>query len=76
MEPNKITISIRDLERLLNRQKELTIDCLMWSTTGWNGKDLPAGHVESVEINKEKFKDQGMKSSFPEEFNTLKRYLL
>jgi len=75
MESKEITISIEDLERMLKRQKEIVVECLLSSTTGWNGKKTEPGHVESVEINMPKFISQGEGAAYPEEFKTLKKYV-
>jgi hypothetical protein len=69
----EIKISIEDLERMLRRQKEIVIEKLSDQTGYWNG-DSDAGNYRMVNINKEKFTEQGMGSRFPEEFIVLKKY--
>jgi hypothetical protein len=70
----EIKITLEDLERMLNRQKEIVIEKLSDHTSYWNG-DSTESHYRSVNINKEKFSKQGMTSRFPEDFNVLKKYI-
>ena len=71
---NKITISLEDLENMLRQQKSIVIDRLLDTSCMYN-KDIKPGQSEFLPIDKEKFKEIGCKSSYPEHFNVLKRYI-
>lgn len=70
----EINITITELERLLNKQKELVIKNLCGTSSYYNSQNT-AGHSNSLPIDEIKFKEQGMASSFPNEFITLKKYI-
>lgn len=70
----KISISIDDLERLLRMQKESVIKKLNQHTYYWNADSIE-GKLIPVNINLDKFKEQGMSAEYPQEFEVLKKYL-
>lgn len=70
----KINMTLEQLERLLNAQKELVIIYLSSNTSSYNAESTD-GCLKSLPINEFKMKEIGMKAKFPEEFNTLKKYL-
>ena len=71
---NKISITIYELEALLNEQKKIVIENLVSASSYYNSTNT-SGSVSSLPIDKEKFYSLGMKSRFPNEFNVLQKYL-
>jgi hypothetical protein len=70
----KIEITIEDLERLLQEQKRITVEkCL--SHNYFYNKESTEGHLKTLPIDEDKFKEQGMSANFPNEFNILKKYI-
>lgn len=71
---SKITMDIQDLESLLNQQKRIVIERLLGSTSAYNPESND-GHSKSMNIKKEVFEELGMTARYPQEFQTLKKYL-
>lgn len=70
-----ITLTIAELEWFLAEQKRITTDYLL-GLTYWYNTESTAGESKTIQnIDKEKFKEAGSKSSYPADFETLKRYI-
>lgn len=67
-------MTIRDLETLLQDQKRKVIERIAGNSYLYNTESTPS-HAKPLPIDKEKMKEIGMKAPFPEEFNTLKKYI-
>lgn len=70
----QITITVADLERMLMQQKELIIEKLRGTSYLYN-KNSTAGNSIPLDIDEEKFRKEGMTARYPDEFNTLKKYV-
>lgn len=66
--------TIQQLEILLNDQKRIVIERLL-NGTGYYNTESTAGVYKTLPIDKEKFTEQGLKASYPDEFNVLKKYV-
>lgn len=62
------------LEMLLIEQKEKVIEQLAGNSYLYNNESTDA-HQKSLPIDKHKMKKVGLDAPFPNEFNTLKKYL-
>ena len=71
----KISISISDLERMLKEQRRIMIERCMSNSSFYN-KEGTESHSFSLKIDKDKFLENGEKAAYPQEFLTLKKYLL
>lgn len=67
-------ITLEQLEKLLIEQKRIVIEKLSGRTGYWNA-DSTEGNYKTVNINMEKFRQQGMSADYPNDFNVLKSYL-
>ncbi len=70
----EITITIDQLESLLRQQKELVIERLAGHTYYYNSKSTN-GVAISLDIDKVKFEEIGLKARFPDDFIVLKKYI-
>lgn len=70
----KISITISRLERLLYEQKERVINQLYSHSYVYNNKS-DEGHARSLDIDEDKMRKLGMKTEYPSEFDTLKKYV-
>ena len=70
----KISITVSDLERLLNQQKDIVINRLLQSTSYYNGENTP-GISKSLPINRKLFKEVGFSAKHPDDLIILKKYL-
>ena len=69
-----ITLSIEELEWLLKDQIGLTVEkCL--SNTSYYNLESTEGVSKSLPIDKDKFRQEGLKTQFPNDFKILKKYL-
>lgn len=71
---SKITMTLYQLQSLLDEQKRLVIDRLrsysyLYNTNSTSGQSIP------MTIDEEKMKEVGMKTSYPDAYTTLKAYL-
>jgi hypothetical protein len=67
-------ITLAQLETLLNEQKGLVIERLKGQSYTYN-KESTESHLKDLPIDMDKFYELGMSSKFPEDFNTLRRYI-
>lgn len=67
-------MTIEDLQNLLDKQKQITIDRLLSHNYIYN-KDSTEGHLKPLNIDEEKFKEHGLKSEYPNDFLVLKKYI-
>ena len=74
MAEQEIKITIHELERMLKEQKQLVVDKLI-GQSGYYNTESDAGNYRPLTIDKVKFTEEGLKSRFPDEFNTLKKYV-
>jgi len=74
MEEQKISLTINQLESLLNQQKEMVIDKLSGQSSYYN-LESDAGNSRTLPIDKDKFKLSGMQARYPNEFEVLKKYI-
>lgn len=74
MDKIKLKISLIQLENLLNKQKEIVCEKLLYSSGQYN-TESNEGHYKTLPIDKEKFKKIGINSNYPEDFNILCKYL-
>ncbi len=70
----ELKITLEQLERLLNEQKNNVIERLSGHTYAYN-KESTEGHYKDLPIDKEKFFEIGMKAEYPSDYETLKRYV-
>jgi len=70
----EIKITLDQLRSLLNQQKALVVERLRSSSSYYN-KESTEGHCKSLPIDEGKFEEQGLSSKYPEDFNTLVKYL-
>lgn len=70
----EITITISQLESLLNQQKTIVLKRLLDGTSYYNSESTPS-HGKSLPIDKDKFMEFGEKADYPDDLNTLKKYL-
>lgn len=75
MEDPKISLTLKQLENLLFQQKQLTAENLLSMTYYYNTDSTDSQFKTMPNIDKEKFKEVADKSSFPNDLETLKRYL-
>jgi hypothetical protein len=75
MKTQKITLTLDQIESLLNQQKRKTIEKLLSHTYLYN-TESSGDTYKSLTIDKDKFTDQGMESSFPDDIEVLKKYLI
>lgn len=71
----KISISLNDLKRMLDQQKEIVIDTLLGQTYTYNKESID-GELKSMQnIDKDKFRKLGSQARYPDDFNVLKKFL-
>lgn len=70
----RIKITLRQLESLLQQQKQSVIEIIAGNSYQYNSESTD-GNLKSLPIDKDKIRQIGMKASFPEEYNTLKKYI-
>lgn len=70
----KIEMTIEELEQMLYEQKKITVEKCLSHNYIYN-KESTDGHSKSLPIDEEKFKEWGMKASYPNDFNVLKKYV-
>jgi len=70
----KLKLTLRQLESLLQRQKEKVIDRLSSDSYLYNTEST-SGSLKTLPIDKDKMKQIGMDAQFPEDFLTLKKYI-
>ncbi len=66
-------ITLEQLEGLLNEQKKIVIENLLGLTYYYNPESTESSS-KSLAIDREKFSELGMKSGFPKDVETLKRF--
>lgn len=71
---NKISLTIQQLEYMLNEQKKLVIDQLLGSSSYYNNKSTDSISIP-LDINKDCFKEMAFKTKYPNDFEILKKYL-
>lgn len=71
----RINITLRQLEILLNEQKEKVIEHLAGNTYLYNPESTN-GSIKSIEIDREKFRAVGLKAQFPVDFQILKQFIV
>lgn len=71
---SELKITISQLEDMLDRQKEAVIERLLGNSSSFNAKN-DDGNTYAMDINKEAFRNLGMKANYPHDFNILKRYV-
>jgi hypothetical protein len=70
----KISMTVRQLEILLDDQKRLVVEALR-NTSYYNTENTDS-HSKTIDnIDKEKFKELGMKARYPDELSIIKKYL-
>ncbi len=67
-------MTLEQLRHLLDEQKQLTIDRLRSDSYLYN-KDSTTGQSISLDIDKEKMQEVGMRARYPDTYQTLKAYL-
>ncbi len=70
----KIEMTIEQLERMLNEQKRITVEKCLGHNYCYNTESTE-GHLKTLPIDEQKFKEQGMKAGYPNDFEVLKRYI-
>lgn len=75
MEEPKISLTLRQLENLLFQQKQLTAENLLNMTYYYNSESTESISKSMQNMDREKFKEVADKSRFPNDLETLKRYL-
>lgn len=70
----KIELTIDELQQMLDEQKRIVIELLVGGS-GYYNTESDDGHYRPLTIDIKKFKDQGMKASYPYDFGILKRYV-
>ena len=70
----KIEMTVSELENLLHEQKRLTVEKCLSHNYIYN-KESTEGHAKSLPIDEQKFKEWGMKASYPNDFNVLKKFV-
>jgi len=70
----KLKITLRELESLLQQQKIKVAERIANNSYLYNTTNTP-GVSNTLPIDKEKMKQIGMESPFPEDFNVLKRFI-
>jgi len=69
-----IELTLQQIERLLDEQKELTISVLLGCSSRYN-KESTDSHYKTLPIDEERFKEQGMTAKYPKDIEVLKRYI-
>ena len=69
-----LTLTLEQLKHLLVQQKDILIEHLACNTAHYNSESGD-GRIYTLPIDKEKFREVGMKSKFPNDFNVLTKYL-
>lgn len=72
--PDDGCIIINQLEDLLRKQKELVVENLL-NRSGYYNLETTAGVYKMLPIDKEKMRECGMSTKFPDDFNILKKYI-
>lgn len=70
----EIVLTLNQLEDLLYQQKKNVIEKLLGSSYYYNANNTP-GHLNSLPINEEKFKEIGYQATYPNDFYVLKKYI-
>lgn len=70
----RIKITLRELESLLQQQKERVAERIANNSYLYNTTNTP-GSSNSLPVDKDKMKKIGMEAPFPEDFNVLKRFV-
>lgn len=70
----KIKITLRQLEILLQQQKEIVSAHIAGNSYQYNTESTD-GHLKTLPIDKDKMKRVGMSASFPDDFCVLKNYI-
>jgi len=71
---NKIEMTLKQLEALLDEQKRLTIEKCLGHNYFYN-KESTEGQLKSLPIDENKFKEQGMQAKYPNDYEVLKKYI-
>lgn len=68
-------MTIRQLEILLDEQKRLVIENLAGQSGSYN-TESDNGHYRTIDnIDREKFKEVGYRTRYPDDLHTLKKYI-
>lgn len=73
-EEKVIRMTIQELGALLQEQKRITIERLRGSSSYYNAEST-ASCSKALPIDEERFLETGMKSSFPRDYEVLKKYI-
>ncbi len=71
----EIKITMQELENMLHDQKRLVIERLSSNTHLFNTESTAVA-AKPLPLDKERFSIEGFKTAYPNEFNTLKKYVL
>lgn len=70
----EIKITLEQLESMLREQKQIVIERLSGSSSYYNSTNTD-GCINTLPIDKDKFKEHGMQARYPSDFEVLKKYL-
>lgn len=70
----KFQITLQQLENLLTEQKKITIERCMSHSYCYNTESTE-GNLKTLPIDKDKFIENGLKASYPKDFEILKKYI-
>lgn len=70
----EITITLTQLQILLDQQKELVIEALLGNSSYYN-EDSTDGVSISMKINEDRFKQAGNRVGYPYDFKVLSKYI-
>jgi hypothetical protein len=71
---SEITITLTQLEILLDQQKELVIERLLQNSSYYN-KESNSSCSKQMNIDDDKFRELGQKSNYPHDLKILRKYL-
>lgn len=70
----QIELTLDQLKSLLDQQKQLTINTLLNCPSYYN-KESTDGYSKSLPIDKENFRNLGMRADYPPDIDVLTRYI-
>lgn len=70
----QIQMSVQELQSILDDQKRMVIEKLLIHSSYYN-TESDASNYRTLPIDPDKFKDQGMKAGYPNDFEVLKKYV-
>lgn len=71
----EITMTLVQLRILLDKQKEIVIDSLASQSAYYNKESDAGTGITLHQIDKDKFKEIGMKTKYPNDYHVLNKYL-